>query len=82
MHSLRFTAHVVDIREPVATRFATPRIPEKDERFLINQGRRYDRPRRLGRLSSIARNTRKSKAQGKARATMKHENGDGDRTAG
>jgi len=26
----RFTAHVVDIREPVATRFTTPRIPKRE----------------------------------------------------
>jgi len=72
---------VVDIREPVATRFTTPRIPERDERFLIDYGRSYDRPWCLGRLSPVARNTRKSKARHKARATTRHENGDGDRAA-
>jgi len=71
-HSSRFIAHVVDVREPVTTRFA-PLIPERDERFPINYDLRYDRPRCLGRLSPVARNSRKSKAQGKALAKTKHQ---------
>jgi len=56
----RFTAHVVDIREPVATRFFnTPNPEERDEQFRIDYCRRYDRPWCLGHLSLVARNTRK-----------------------